>query len=290
MVSIYRMHLLHLLWVIGLAIILPSRVMALDNQTPSQPASVVMGENSATSTLLTAPSAVSSGAAQPTITPTLAKPIIATDPLALQQLVERLNQDMTAQRGSLEQQRGSLQTFSDALALLETKFQEASKRLDDGTKGISTTQENLDKLREELLALSRDVRANASDISSQKSLIEDNSVRLYEILLRISTLAERLDLLSTSLKQANSTRTGSPTESALEQGLTHLWLMIAIILGFLAPIALLLMAKRFNTQVVMGDIKHHQAALLVCAVGFLGFFLVGFTDVWSIQSGIDRYQ
>ena len=271
MISVCRVHLLYLILMMGLAFA-PNGVVALDNKTTSQaPTSVdkTNTSNAPSDTSILPSNSLTSEQAANTV-------LIPTDPLLVQQSLDKLSQDMTVNRDALNQQRASLQTVSNALALLETKFQEASKRLDNATQGVSTTQENLDKLREELLSLSRDVRANSSDLSSQKSLIEDNSVRLYEILIRISTVSDRVDELSNSLKQANNTDTLSQADVVLEQGLKRIWLMVAIVLGFLAPLALLLTAKRFNTQVVIGDIKQYQGALWVCLAGFLGFFLVGF--------------
>ena len=103
----------------------------------------------------------------------------------------------------------------------------------ESQNNIATNTDDIKALKTDLITLGRDLRTNISDADSQKSLIEGNATRLYEILLKIADLSDRLDKMQgNEAKQAEKKQQDNKT---LIKGLGSPWTLLSIILVSLTP-------------------------------------------------------
>ncbi len=192
----------------------------------------------------------------------------------IQQTLESLRTELDNSKEDALMNRSSLGTIKDGLELIDSKLKEAYSGLDESRNNIASNTADIAKLKTDLLNLSRDVRTNASDIYSQKSLIEGNATRLYEILISIADLTKRLeDLQGQSSSIAEQKQAA---QNSLAQDLNRLWLLLAVVLVFLTPLAFVLTSSRENFKPLPDGTPQHQGVLLVCLAVFLGYFTVGF--------------
>lgn len=203
---------------------------------------------------------------------------------SIHQLVEALRLDINNGREVNTANSSKMQNLSEALALIDDKLLQASAGLDDSQSNIKTNSRTINELREELILYSRDIRANAADLSSQKSLIEDNSIRLYEILLQLGSLDQELTNFAESLGAADNNKELVEFRNAMNSDLDGLWILFATVLVFLAPLAFSLSSMRDKTILPDGG-EPHQDVLFVIIGVFLSYFIVGFGFMHGQSSG-----
>lgn len=192
----------------------------------------------------------------------------------IQQTLESLRSEIENSKEDAIVNRSSMDTIKDGLELIDSKLKEAYSGLDESRNNTAANTTDIAKLKTDLLALSRDVRTNASDIYSQKSLIEGNATRLYEILITIADLTKQLETLQGSSSQAEEKK--QDEQKTLIKDLNRLWILLAIVLVSLTPLAYVLTSSRDHYKPLPDGTPQHQGVLLVCLGVFLGYFTVGF--------------
>lgn len=192
----------------------------------------------------------------------------------IQQTLESLRSEIENSKEDAIVNRSSMDTIKDGLELIDSKLKEAYSGLDESRNNTAANTTDIAKLKTDLLALSRDVRTNASDIYSQKSLIEGNATRLYEILITIADLTKQLEALQGTGSQTEEKK--QDEQKTLIKDLNRLWILLAIVLVSLTPLAYVLTSSRDHYKPLPDGTPQHQGVLLVCLGVFLGYFTVGF--------------
>ena len=191
----------------------------------------------------------------------------------IQEMVETLRSDVSTSKVTIESTQTRIKSINAALELLDKNLLKTNEELGDSREEVRVTIKNIEKLSEEVVSLSRDIRANTADMVSQKSLIEDNSIRVYEILIRIGSLSERLENAALSSRGSGGKQSDVLKES-INKDMNRLWMLLSTVLVFFTPLAFVLSSSR-DAPLADGT-EQHQGMLLACLGVFLGFFLVGF--------------
>lgn len=209
----------------------------------------------------------------------------------IQQTLETLRTELDNSKEDALLNRSSLGTIKDGLELIDSKLKEAYSGLDESRNNIAINTADITKLKTDLLALGRDVRTNASDIDSQKSLIEGNATRLYEILITIADLTKQLDNLQGSTNQVAEQKLAE--QKSLVQDINRLWILLAIILVSMTPLAYVLTTNRDHYKPLPDGTPQHQGVLLACLGVFLGYFTLGFGLMFGVSAngwiGVSSY-
>lgn len=200
----------------------------------------------------------------------------------IQQTLESLRTEIENSKEDATLNRSSMDTIKNGLEQIDIKLKEAYSGLDESRNNITTNTTDIEKLKTDLLSLSRDVRTNASDIYSQKSLIEGNATRLYEILITIADLTKQLETLQGSSSQTEEKK--QDEQKTLIKDLNRLWILLAIVLVSLTPLAYVLTSSRDHYKPLPDGTPQHQGILLVCLGVFLGYFTVGFGLMFGVSA------
>ncbi|WMP19409.1 hypothetical protein [Thiothrix lacustris] len=191
----------------------------------------------------------------------------------MQGALNTLRTEIENSKESANLNRTSVQTIKNGLELIDSKLKEAYTGLDNSRNNIDSNTKDITKLKQDVLALLRDVRANSAETESEKSLIEDNSIRLYEVLVQMTAISDRLDTFAKSAKDANPTR---DIQKVISTDLNRLWMLLSIVLVFFAPLAFILSGSREQNKCLPDGTGQQQGMVLACLGVFLGYFVVGF--------------
>lgn len=202
----------------------------------------------------------------------------------IQQTLESLRNEIENSKETTSLTRDNVQTIRDGISLIDEKIKQAYTGLDESRTGVAANTKSITNLTEGLLSATRDIKANAADLSSQKSLIEDNSIRLYEILIQISSMNDEVDQFSKALDSVRNSDQKQELKLVIGSDLNRLWIMLSIILVFFSPVAFVLSSNRDNYRPLMDGTQQHQGILLVCLGVFLGYFAVGFGLMYGESS------
>ena len=156
---------------------------------------------------------------------------------------------------------------------LKQQLEQMNLGLDEKGIGIADNIKSNKKLQQDLATLSSNVRTNTTELNAQKSLIEDNSVRLYDILIRISNAIDAMQALEDKVQQSEQPRV--EVESALEnlgRQLERLWTLLLLGLVFLPPLAFALINRG----------KQRQGVLLAFTGLSLGYLTLGFGLMYGV--------
>ena len=139
-----------------------------------------------------------------------------------------------------------------------------------GDKQASSGLELEQKQKNIYLELNKKIDINTKDIESQKVLIENYAAGGFETLLKMADLNEKVD----KLLQTNSVVTGQKPEErqAVSKNLNHLWMLVAILLVSLVPLAFTSAQGQSQPETQ----SHQQMVLFICLSAFIGYFLLGF--------------
>ncbi|PWQ97166.1 hypothetical protein [Leucothrix arctica] len=177
--------------------------------------------------------------------------------------------------------RTQIIALDEVVQAIDTKLIEASSELSKSTAVISTSVNEIRELEKELVSFSRGVRANVAELDGQKTLIEDNSVRLYEILIQVRKLEENI----TTQHNADSGKDDKQAISdAINLDLNQLWLLLSTVLIYLVPLAFILSNTK-NTPTLTDGVEQHQGVILMCLCAFLGYFIIGFGVMYGETVG-----
>jgi ammonia channel protein AmtB len=208
----------------------------------------------------------------------------------IQGTLESLRTEIENSKESTNLNRNSVQTIKNGLELIDNKLKEAYTGLDDSRNSIATNTKDIIKLKQDILTLLRDVRANATDMESEKSLIEDNSVRLYEVLIQMTAISDKLDQFVEGVKDANPTK---DIQKAISTDLNRLWMLLSIVLVFFAPLAFILSGNREQNKPLADGTGQQQGMVLACLGVFLGYFVLGFGLMYGTSAsgwiGVSSY-
>lgn len=185
-------------------------------------------------------------------------------------ILDTLQAEIQSNQSNIDLNSSKVNSMIERLTTSEKKLQELSATL-------SKNDDSIKKNAIELANLIRKTQGNTTESSLQKSLIEDNSIRLYEILVKINTIREQLLKISsskTNKQQVDSAK--NEVQFASDNNLNTVWLLLSIILISLAPIAFILSSSDDKYHHLKDGTPHRQGIILVSLGVFLGYFLVGF--------------
>ncbi|CAA6828343.1 MAG: Ammonium transporter [uncultured Thiotrichaceae bacterium] len=202
----------------------------------------------------------------------------------IQQTLEALRSEIENSKEKTSLNRSSVKTIKEGLELIDEKLKEAYSGLDESKTGINTNTKALNQMGKKLLTKTREIRANAADLVSQKSLIEDNSIRLYELLIQISNTSDKVERLANALDSVKKTDYTKKLKTEVYTNINKLWMLLSIILVFLSPLAFVLSSNRNQYKPLTDGIAQHQGVLMVCLTVFLGFFTIGFGLMYGTTS------
>ncbi len=201
----------------------------------------------------------------------------------IQQTIESLRMEIKNSRKNSNHNRNNVKTFREGLELIDKKLEEAHSDLNKDRTEISANANNLNQQKRNLLTNTREIRANTTSLVSQKSLVEDNSIRLYELLIQISNTSEQVQQFSEELE--NVKNTDNAKESKLEVGddINKVWQLFGIVLVFFIPLAFVI-SNRHPYKPLADGTEYHQGVLLVCIGAFLGYFIAGFGVMYGAST------
>ncbi len=203
---------------------------------------------------------------------------------SIHQLVETLRQEIDSGKESNSSTRSKMESISSTLKLIDDKLIQAYSGLDDSKSNIQSNASNIDEVRQELINYARDIRANVADLGSQKSLIEDNSIRLYEILIKLGNFDKALSKYANSLEGSQQSRELKAFRGSVDGDLNRLWMMLSTVLVFFAPLAFVLSSAKGQT--LLADGTEQQQGMLLATLGvFLGYFVLGFGLMYGQTMG-----
>lgn len=193
---------------------------------------------------------------------------------AIQGMLKALRDEIDNGKETSSTTRSRMQSLSKSLELIDRKLVEAYAGLDDSKNGIQNNAGSIEKVSQDLVGLNRDIRANAVDMGSQKTLIEDNSIRLYELLLNISDINDRIQAYAQELENSEAVNQKKEIKKAVTTDLNRLWLLLSTVLVFFTPLAFVLSGTR--DEPLSDGTEQHQGMMLACMGVFLGYFVLGF--------------
>lgn len=193
---------------------------------------------------------------------------------AIQGMLKALRDEINNGKETSSTTRNRMEGLKKSLDLIDRKLKEAYTGLDDTKSGIDSNAKHIDKVSQELVGLSRDIRANAVDMGSQKTLIEDNSIRLYELLLNISDINDRIQAYAKELENSEAVNQKKEIKKAVTADLNRLWMLLSTVLVFFTPLAFVISGTR--DEPLSDGTEQHQGMMLACMGVFLGYFVLGF--------------
>ncbi|CAA6805005.1 MAG: Unknown protein [uncultured Thiotrichaceae bacterium] len=200
----------------------------------------------------------------------------------IQQTLQSLRLEIENSKESTNLNKGQVQAMKDGLDLIEDKLKDAYAALDQSRTGISGNAEKLKELEKLFLTGSRDVRTNSADLASQKSLIEDNSVRLYELLIQLDTIDTEIKKFTRAIQESDDQK---PEEDgvtlAVNSDLKKIWMIMATALVFLAPLAF---SFPLTDNKSVNDTSTQQSVVLACLFAIFGYLLLGFSLMYGTTS------
>lgn len=200
----------------------------------------------------------------------------------IQQTLESLRSEIENSKESANLNKGSVQSMKDGLDLIESKLKDAYAALDQSRTGITGNAEKIDELKKSLLASARDVRTNSSDLASQKSLIEDNSIRLYELLIQLDTINEQVRKFNAQIQTSkNSGTEDTDIKLVINGDLKKIWMILVTALVFLVPLAFSF--PRGNSKKA-DEANLHQGIVVACLFAIFGYFVIGFSLMYGTSS------
>lgn len=203
---------------------------------------------------------------------------------SIHQLLETLKKDIDYGKETNTATRSKMRSINETLQLIDNKLLEAYAGLDDSRTNIKSNTVIIDQIRQELTNYSRDIRSNTADLGAQKSLIEDNSIRLYEILIQLGSLDKELGKYSDSLENSQNSRELKEFRSLVNVDLNRLWILLSTVLVFFAPLAFVLSDS--TEKPPLADGTEQQQGMLLATLGvFLGYFVLGFGLMYGQSVG-----
>lgn len=199
----------------------------------------------------------------------------------IQKTLGALRSEMENSKESTALNRTSVTVIKDGLKLIEDKLEEAYNTLGESRNSISANESLLDELQKEISEFSRNIRTNSADVGEQKSLIEDNSIRLYEILIQLNTIEEKLKEINSSLQGKKEDDPLANVKSEIHEELNYLWLLFSTVIILSMPLAFTLT----HTKIALADhIPQTQGVILIYIAATIGYFVIGFGLMYGITS------
>lgn len=205
--------------------------------------------------------------------------------------------DMTKLQKALNplrsQQNENIKTTNTTLEDIKKKLQEAYDKLNKNESSINTDHEEIDKLNKEILKIIREIRVNSTDLAEHKTFIEENSIRLYEILIQTNHFSDKVSNITEALLKIKNTDYKEEIKKEVYLSVDELWHLLASVLVFFAPLAFVISSNRDHFKPLSDGIAQHQGVILVTLGAFLSYFSLGFGlmygDTLSGLIGIPRY-
>jgi ammonia channel protein AmtB len=204
----------------------------------------------------------------------------------IQQTLRPLRLNQKNHNKSITKSTDNVKVIDSTLESVSQRLTEAYQRLDANEAYIKSNHTVIDKLKEKILTKARDIRANTSDLVAQKTLIEDNSIRLYEVLIKSAQLNNEIKKLEQSVNKIENIDAKLELKEELYVTIDQLWHLLAMVLVFFAPLAFVLSSCRNHFKPLADGVAQHQGIVLITLAVFLGYFTLGFGFMYgSTQSG-----
>jgi Amt family ammonium transporter len=200
--------------------------------------------------------------------------------------LESLQSEIQNSQQSTSLNSDKVNSMKESFAAIEKKLEEVFVILNISKDFTTANTDAIKENKKELSNLLRSTRTSISDISLQKSLIEDNSIRLYEILVKIDSISEKLRKISRNQSDNQENNIDKDNvNTASNDSLNKVWILFSIILISLAPIAFILSSDDNKYHHLKDGTPHRQGIILVSLGVFLGYFLVGFGIMYGESLG-----
>ncbi len=191
----------------------------------------------------------------------------------LQQILRPLRLNLNNHSKSISKSSKSVKVIDSTLASVNDQLTTIYKRLDSSDAHIKSNHKVIDKLNEKLLIKAREIRVNTSNLIAQKTLIEDNSIRLYEILIQSDNLNNEMKKIGRLLKDIENVDVKEELKGEIYVSIDQLWHLLATVLVFFAPLAFVLSS---HFKPLEDGVEQYQGVVLVILAVFLGYFILGF--------------
>jgi Amt family ammonium transporter len=202
----------------------------------------------------------------------------------IQQTLNSLRSEMESSKESSNLNRDSVKTINNGLKLIDEKLQEAYTDLDKSHSNISSNAEIISKVSKDILEKSREIRTNAADIISQNSLIEDNSIRLYQMLIKISDVGERIEVLTEAMESIKSTSYIEKMKIEVANDINRLWQFFIIIMVYFTPLAFVISNYHQKGDDLVNQSIQNQGVLLTVTTVLIAYFSLGFSIMYGSTS------
>lgn len=193
-----------------------------------------------------------------------------------QQILRPLSLNINNHSKIISKSKDNIKVIDSTLTNVNEQLIDVHKRLDSGDADIKSNKKVIDELNNKIIIKAREIRANTSNLISQKTLIEDNSIRLYEILIQSDNLKNDIKKIGQLLKEIENVDFKEELKSEIYISINQLWHLLATILVFFASLAFLLSNRRDHFKLLEDGVEQHQSVVLVILAVFLGFFTLGF--------------
>ncbi len=203
----------------------------------------------------------------------------------MQQILRPLHLNVNNNSKTINKNLKTIKNINSSLTSINEELIDVSKRIDSNNTYIKSNQKIIDKINNKILIKERQIRANTAKKKKKKTLIEDNSIRLYEILIQSDNLNTKLKKIKSLLKKIKNVDFKQELKSELHITINHLWHLLAIILVFFTPLAFVLSSRLNHSKALNDGVEQHQGIILITLAVFLGYFTLGFGLMYGNTNG-----
>jgi len=194
----------------------------------------------------------------------------------LKQIVRPMSLDLKDQTRNISLNKKKIKAINATLEEVDQQLKNAYKIINENEDYIKSDKKAMEKMNATILKKAQEIKANTSGLVAQKTLIEDNSIRLYEILIKSNNLNNEVKEIERAVEKIKGSDYKQELKDELYVTINQLWHLLATILVFFAPLAFVLSSRRNNIKPLADGVGQHQGLVLVILGVFLGYFLLGF--------------
>lgn len=199
---------------------------------------------------------------------------------AIRQALQGLREDIEADRELTSSNELSVKTVAKGIDLVDSKLKETYNHLDKAQVAINQNTTQLVEVEKLLGDFSQKIKSNDASIRSQNMLIEDNSIRLYELLITINRILSQIEEVE---KKASISLDDSKNSSNSIEGSEKIFLGLLALLSPLAFMGWLGNRRKVDTGKVWISVALTTVSFFVLGFGFLfGSSLSGWVGVGSL--------
>jgi len=196
------------------------------------------------------------------------------------------NKEIKTNKNGAESNKNNIMGINRTLNVVDGNLKNKAESILSNANEMKKNRSYIDTNNDEIAELGKASRANTVDIVAQKSLTEENSIRLYEILIKSSENEKTLEGLSESVEGDKVSQFSSPQnkEKRVLKGLNYLWTIVAMMLASAVLFAFVLMSTESSKQNSIQQKVVGNDAIFVWFAAFIGYFVVGFSVMYGVTA------